>query len=123
MGFLKNLFSGTPAKPEKRYYVFQVKCNRCGEIIEGRVDLDNDLSLEYEDDRAVYFVRKGLMGSNRCFQQIEIELKFTSSRELIEQQAQGGTFVEWLSTLHWTMHCDHSISNNVEIAGLHRNER
>ena len=47
MGFLKNLFGGgTSAKPEKRYYVFNVKCNRCGEIIEGRVDLDNDLSLE-----------------------------------------------------------------------------
>jgi len=94
MGFLKSLFSGTPAKPEKRYYVFQVKCNRCGEIVEGRVDLDNDLSVEHEGDRAVYFVRKGLMGSNRCFQQIDVELKFTSSRELIEQQAQGGTFVE-----------------------------
>ena len=94
MGFLKSLFSGTPAKPDKRYYVFQVKCNRCGEIIEGRVDLDNDLSLEYEGDRAVYFVRKGLMGGNRCFQQIDEELKFTSSRELIEQQAQGGKFVE-----------------------------
>ena len=63
MGFLKNLFSGTPAKPEKRYYVFQVKCNRCGEIIEGRVDLDNDLSLEFEGDSTVYFVRKGLMGA------------------------------------------------------------
>jgi len=94
MGFLKNLFNGTPAKPEKRYFVFKVKCNRCGEIIEGRLDLDNDLSLEYEGDRAVYFVRKGLMGSSRCFQQIEVELKFTSSRELIEQQAQGGKVVE-----------------------------
>jgi hypothetical protein len=40
MGILKNLFGGTPAKPEKRYYTFNVKCNRCGEIIEGRVDLD-----------------------------------------------------------------------------------
>ena len=94
MGFLKNLFGGTSAKPEKRYHVFQVKCNRCGEILEGRVDLDNDLSLEYEGDSTVYFVRKGLIGNNRCFQQIEVEMKFTSHRELIEQQAQGGTFVE-----------------------------
>ncbi|HET9587982.1 MAG TPA: hypothetical protein VFO91_04250 [Anaerolineales bacterium] len=92
MGFLKNLFGGVTAKPEKRYYVFRVKCNRCGEIIEGRVDLDNDLSLEYEDDRNVYFGRKVLMGSGRCFQQIQVEMKFTSSRELIEQQAQGGQF-------------------------------
>jgi hypothetical protein len=94
MGFLKNLFGGGSAKPDKRYYIFHVKCNRCGEIVAGRVDLDNDLSLEFEDNRNVYFVRKGLMGSGRCFQQIEVELKFTASRELIEQQAQGGTFVE-----------------------------
>jgi hypothetical protein len=94
MGFLKKLFSGEPTKPEKRYYTFNVKCNRCGEIIEGRVDLDNDLSLDYEGDQTVYFVRKGLIGENRCFQQIEVEMKFTSNRELIEKQAQGGMFVE-----------------------------
>jgi hypothetical protein len=92
MGFLKRLFSGDTAKPEKHYYVFHVKCNRCGEIIEGRVDLDNDLSLDYEGDSTVYFVRKGLIGNNRCFQQIEVEMKFTANRELIEQQATGGQF-------------------------------
>jgi hypothetical protein len=94
MSFLKSLFGGTPAKPDKRYYVFQVKCNRCGEIIEGRIDLDNDLSLEYEGDSTFYIVRKGLIGNNRCFQQIEAEMKFNSDRQLMEQQAQGGKFVE-----------------------------
>lgn len=94
MGFLKKLFSGTPAKQEKHYYVFQVKCNRCGEIIEGRVDLDNDLSVEFEDDREVFHVRKGLIGTNRCFQQMEVEMKFNSSRQLIEKDVQGGIFVE-----------------------------
>ena len=94
MSFLKNLFGGGPKRPEKKYYVFQVKCKRCGEIIEGRVDLDNDLSLEFEGDSTVYFVRKGLVGNNRCFQQIEVELKFTSDRELIDKEVKGGTFVE-----------------------------
>jgi hypothetical protein len=94
MSFLKNLFGGTPAKPEKRYYTFNVKCNRCGEIIEGRVDLDNDLSIEYEDNREVYYVRKGLLGNGRCFQQIEVEIKFSSTRGVIEETAQGGKFVE-----------------------------
>ena len=93
MGFLKKLFSNEPVKPEKHYYTFNVKCNRCGEIIEGRVDLDNDLSLDYEGDSTIYFVRKGLVGNNRCFQQIEVELKFDSSRQLIEQQVTGGEFV------------------------------
>ncbi|MDQ2691379.1 MAG: hypothetical protein M3Y68_05060 [Chloroflexota bacterium] len=94
MGFLKRLFGGVSSRPEKRYYVFNVKCNRCGEVIEGRVDLDNDLSLDYEGDKTVYFVRKGLVGENRCFQQIEVEMKFTPNRTLIEQQAQGGQFVD-----------------------------
>ncbi len=94
MSFLKRFFSGTPARHEKSYYVFQVKCKRCGEIIEGRVDLDNDLSIEYEDDKSVYHVRKVLIGTNRCFQQIEVEMTFTAKRELIEKNVGGGTFVE-----------------------------
>jgi len=92
MSFLKNLFSGTPAKPEKHFYSFNVKCKRCDEIIEGRVDLDNDLSLNDEGDG--YIVRKGLMGAKRCFQQIEVELKFDSSRQLQERTITGGSFVE-----------------------------
>jgi hypothetical protein len=95
MGFLKKLFSNATSTPQKRYYTFQVKCNRCGEIIEGRVDLDNDLSIEFEDNRNVYFGRKVLMGdSGRCFQQIEVTLKFSSTRAVIDEQIQGGTFVE-----------------------------
>ena len=93
MNFFKNLFSGgESAKPDKRFYVFRVKCRRCGEIIEGRVDLDNDLSML--DEGEGFIVRKGLMGSNRCFQQIEVELNFDSSRQLIEKNISGGTFVE-----------------------------
>ena len=92
MSFLKKLF--TPAKPEKRYYTFNVKCDRCGEIIEGRIDLDNDVSQT--DSGTAYFARKVLIGSgeNHCFQQIEVEIMFTSARDEIEQNIQGGAFVE-----------------------------
>ena len=93
MGFLKKLFSGGDTKPEKRYYNFNVKCNRCGEVIEGRVDLDNDLSQDYEGNN-VYFGRKVVMGSGYCFQQIEVELTFDSSRQLLDQQVTGGQFVD-----------------------------
>ena len=93
MGFLKKLFSSDPQKPQKRYYTFNVKCNRCGEIIEGRVDLDNDVSMN--DAGTAYFARKMLMGdSGRCFQRIEVKMTFTSTRDVIEQEIQGGTFVE-----------------------------
>lgn len=96
MNFLKKLFGGFSARPEKRYYVFQVKCKRCGEIIEGRVDLDNELSVEYEQGGDFYYARKVLMGdgSNRCYQQIEVGLKFDQSRKLIDRRIEsGGEFV------------------------------
>ena len=91
MSFLKNLFGGTPAKSDNHYYTFQVKCKRCDEIIEGRVDLHNDLSLN--DEGNGYLVHKTLMGSNRCFQRIEVELNFDSSRQLLEKTITGGEFV------------------------------
>jgi len=96
MDFIKKLFSSANAAPAKRYYTFQVKCKRCGEILDGRIDLDNDLSAEFESEtRTVYFGRKVLMSdSSKCFQQIEVELKFASTRTLIDQQIKGGTFVE-----------------------------
>ncbi len=93
MNFFKKLFSSSSSQPTSSQYTFFVKCNRCGEMIEGHVDLSNDLSLEYEEDHEVYFVRKGLMGSGRCFQQIEVEMKFDSNKQLLEQQIHGGQFV------------------------------
>jgi hypothetical protein len=92
MNFLKKLFGGQ-AKPEKRYYIFTVKCLRCGETIEGRVDLDNDPSVEYEEGGDVYYARKVLMGEGRCFQRVEAVFKFTPERTLIEREVTGGEFV------------------------------
>ena len=93
MNFLQKLFGGSPAKPEKRYYTFSTKCLRCGETITGRVDLDNDLSVEYEVGGDVFYSRKVLMGSGICFQRVEVELKFSSAHELIEKQITGGEFI------------------------------
>jgi hypothetical protein len=92
MNLLQKLFGSSSAGPQKHDYTFSVKCLRCGEIIQGRVNLDNDLSVEYEDGGDVYYARKILMGENKCFQRMEVELKFTSSRELFEQHITGGVF-------------------------------
>jgi hypothetical protein len=92
MNLLKKLFGGSSAQSGQRYYTFSVKCNRCGEVIEGRVDLNNDLSVEYEEGGDIFFARKVLMGENRCFQRIEVELKFNSARQLLEQHTTGGQF-------------------------------
>jgi hypothetical protein len=93
MNLLKKLFGGSPAQSDQHVYTFSVKCKRCGEVITGRVDLNNDLSAEYEEGGDVFFARKVLMGENKCFQRVEVELKFNSARQLLEQHATGGEFV------------------------------
>jgi hypothetical protein len=59
------------------------------------VDLRNDLSIDYSDTGAIagYFCRKVLMGSGRCYQQIEVELRFGPDHRLASQEARGGKFV------------------------------
>ena len=95
MDFLRKLLGGGPASPLERGYMFAVKCSRCGEVLPGRVDLANDLSVEYDGDSAVYFARKVLMGSGgQCFQRIEVELKFGADHRLLDRQVHGGQFVE-----------------------------
>ena len=71
----------------------QVRCQRCGEIIEGRLNLNNDLSIQYEDGTS-YIGRKVLMGNGLCFQQIEANFKFSGEKELLEKSISGGEFIE-----------------------------
>ncbi len=94
MSLLKRLFPGAPVQPSSRFYAFTVQCSRCAETIEGRINLSNDLSAEYDGDQVLYHVRKILMGSGLCFQQIEVQLTFDSSRRVTDRQIAGGRFVD-----------------------------
>jgi hypothetical protein len=88
---VKSIF---PPRPSSRYYQFQVKCKRCGEIFNGKVDLYNELSQDFESEVVVHFCRKVLMGSGPCFQQVEAIFKFDENRNMTERQITGGEFVE-----------------------------
>ena len=93
MNFLKKLFA--PREPyKKEYFTFEVKCKRCGETITGRIDIDNDLSVEYEAGGDVFYARKVLMGDNKGFQRVEVCFKFNADRQVIEKEIIGGEFVE-----------------------------
>jgi len=95
MGIFKriaDLFS--PSGGGESAYTYKVQCNRCGEVIEARVDLRNDLSAQYEDGDTYYYTRKVVMGEGRCFQRIEVEMTFDEKRHLRDRQIQGGKFVE-----------------------------
>ena len=75
------------------YWIY-AQCRRCGEPLRSRVNLANDPSLD--DDGTSWVVRKGIVGSgaNRCFQTIEVTLKFDAKKQnVIESEAVGGTLI------------------------------
>ena len=92
MSILDKLTSLLSPRPQStgRYMPIYVKCNRCGEKISGRVDLWNELSPDYEGGKAAYHCRKVLMGSGTCFQQIEVQLNFSSKKRLLDEEVIGG---------------------------------
>lgn len=97
---LANLFSPSARNDEHAEWIY-VRCGRCGEAISTRVDLHNDLSIRYtpalekgvEEVETTYFCRKTLVGQQRCFQRIEVELTFDRNRQLLERQIDGGEFI------------------------------
>jgi hypothetical protein len=99
VNFLKRLFGlgASPAqKPEGNSYLLTVRCHRCGEVIQTRINLNDDLSIDYAEDgsTAGYFCRKVLMGKQSCFRPIEVRLTFDAQRRLTDRQISGGDFVE-----------------------------
>jgi hypothetical protein len=95
VGLLKKLSSLVKSPRQDRNYWYYVKCDSCKEILKGRIDLFNQLSIQYDSGKkgSNYFCRKVLVGSNRCYRPIEVELTFDSNRKVIDRQINGGKFV------------------------------
>ena len=95
MGLIKYLSNLFTASPSSNLHMVAVKCDRCNETIEARINLQNDLSVDYEGGgKPTYHCRKTLMGDGRCFQRIEIDLTFDASKRLISREITGGEFVK-----------------------------
>lgn len=98
MGFLKllsSLFTPSPQRPSRFVLPLRVQCQRCGEILTGEVNLANDLSVEYTDSGGVatYVCRKVIIGTQRCFQPVEVALTFSPQRKRLTQEVTGGTLL------------------------------
>jgi len=94
MNFFQKILTPRPSNRGK-FHIFAVKCSRCGEIIHGQVNINNDPSLEFdENSKAFYVCRKVLVGNQLCFQRIEVVFKFNELRGLLDRQITGGEFVE-----------------------------
>lgn len=98
MGLLKGIksfFAGSGR--EERVHWEYVRCLRCKEKLAVRVDLENELTPQYENEstEGAYYVRKGVLGSGktRCFQMIEVELYFDAERKPVSRYITGGEFI------------------------------
>ncbi|MCS7220977.1 MAG: hypothetical protein RML36_02300 [Anaerolineae bacterium] len=91
------LRSGRPREADENAYWVYVRCNRCAEVMATRINLANDLSVEYdENDRpSGYHVRKLLTGTGarRCYQQVEVEIDFDAHKRPVSQVARGGIII------------------------------
>ncbi len=95
MSFLKKFFSVFKSPETQRNYWIFVQCQHCKEILRGRVDLFNHLSIQYgegKDDQS-YYCRKVMIGGKGCYRPIEVEFWFDADRKLIDQTIKGGIFV------------------------------
>lgn len=89
---LRGLFQ--PPNKERNHW-FYVRCNFCKEILKGRIDLYNNLSLHFEGDsrKNVYYCRKVMVGGKGCYRPIEVEFTYDMNRKVIDQRITGGEFV------------------------------
>jgi hypothetical protein len=98
MGFLKKLgkmLSGAPLQANRALYLY-VQCNKCGEKLRARVDTGTELSPEYDghsEDPTSYECRKVLIGE-RCYQPIELRLRFSKGYKLAQKEISGGKFID-----------------------------
>ena len=100
MGIFKKIsdyFTSTGPRKAPDYSTWiTVRCNRCGEVIRTRIDLRNDLSTEFANSpsETTYYSHKVIIGQQRCYQKIDVELVFNSKRKLVQKSISGGEFVE-----------------------------
>ena len=90
---LARMLSGTPSNAAQSdigmYYY--VKARRSGEVIRIRINPNNDLSLNDEDNG--YFVQKVAVGT-RSFERVELEISYDENRKVVNAEVQGGTLVD-----------------------------
>lgn len=85
-------FAGGTASSAGSPFLLRVQCNRCGEILEVRMNVYNDVSAEFDEygNATGFTCRKILQGNGRCFQQMEVRLSFDTRRRLIDTVVTGG---------------------------------
>ncbi|MDF1500846.1 MAG: hypothetical protein P1P76_10285 [Anaerolineales bacterium] len=94
LDFLRSVLFTKPAQKRGKIPIY-VRCDRCGEVLTTAVNLQHDLSVEYGDNprEDTYIARKTLIGSNLCFQRVDVELHFDAQKRVVADEVTGGTLI------------------------------
>jgi hypothetical protein len=91
LGFLSRLFGGGSRTSSDGAIYFKVRCDACGEVVQGRISPTSELS---QADEGGYYVRKVLVG-RQCYRPIEVQIHYSDlGRTETSREIKGGTSVE-----------------------------
>ena len=86
---------GSGGSVDRGIYVY-VRCNRCQDVVQVRLNPANDLQQEFvenSDDVAAYTVNKGVVDS-KCFRPMTLIMQYDRHRRELDREIEGGEFVE-----------------------------
>ncbi len=91
MGFFNSIKKALFSPSEKNINIefHYACCSRCNEVLKTRVNLIHDLSATDEG----FMTRKVLIGSNKCFQQIELILTYDKKRLIKDRSITNGNYI------------------------------
>ncbi|GAB4526718.1 MAG: hypothetical protein Kow0063_01220 [Anaerolineae bacterium] len=87
---IQSLFRGSGGQGDGNARWVYVRCGRCGEAIKTRIDLRNDLSRL---EGGGFVVNKTLVGSQRCFERIQVTLTFDDNYKVVGREIVRGEFI------------------------------
>jgi len=94
-GLLSKLKKGLMVEKEPDFIFFNVKCNRCGEEIQIKVNRRNDLQNLYKDSRKTgpaYILTKEALGK-KCPNLMKISVKFDENYRILSKKVSGAKFI------------------------------
>ena len=88
------IFGKDNSHPPSDGFFLDVRCNKCGDKFHLFIHKSLELSQNFEEDGSVtYFLKKKIFGVG-CPNQIHVDMKFDSNKNLISRHIENGEFSE-----------------------------
>lgn len=89
-----NIFSKDNPEPSSDGFFLNVRCSACDDTFRLFIHKSWELSQNFEKDGSVtYFLKKKIFGVG-CPNQIYVDMKFDSDKNLVSKQIENGEFID-----------------------------